>query len=193
MILRPLALCTCAVITVLGCFQRDATAENTSSQPLASATPSSSPAVPTDACSLLTSAEIEAVLGEAVKEAKPERREEDGFIISQCYFALPTRTNFVTIRLVQKGSDEAARDPRTVWEETFARDLEKAKKERKKAPPEQVPNVGDEAFWLGGPEAGGLYVLKGNRHFRLGLGGEPNQARKIEKASGLARTILERL
>lgn len=131
-------------------------------------------------------------MGEAVKETKTDRREEEGFVISQCIFVLPTITNAVSLRLVQRGGGEDARDPRTVWQETFERDLAKAEK-RKKAPPQRVPNVGDEAFWLGGRETGGLYVLKGNRHFRLGLGGEPNQARKIEKATKLARLILARL
>ncbi len=56
-----------------------------------------------------------------------------------------------------------------------------------------MPNVGDEAFWLGGRETGGLYVPKGNRHFRLGLGGEPNQGRKTAKATQLARLILKKL
>jgi hypothetical protein len=36
-------------------------------------------------------------------------------------------------------------------------------------------------------------VLKGNQHFRLMVGGEPNQPQKIEKASRLARSILQRL
>ena len=147
---------------------------------------------PVDACSLLDHKEIEAVTGSPVKEAKPERKEENGFVISQCYFALPVASDSLTLRLVQRGSGEDARDPRQVWEETFARDLKKAEK-RKKNRPERVSNLGDEAFWMGGPEAGGLYVLKGNRHFRIGLGGEKNQARKIEKASKLARAILKRL
>ena len=130
-------------------------------------------------------------MGEPVKESKTQRQEEEGFVISQCIFLLPTVTNAVSLRLVQRGGGEDARDPRTVWQETFERDLAKA--EKTKAPPERVPNLGDAAFWLGGRETGGLYVLKGNRHFRLGLGGEPNQAKKIEKATKLARMILERL
>ena len=56
-----------------------------------------------------------------------------------------------------------------------------------------MKGLGDEAFWMGGRKSGGLYVLKGKRHFRLMLGGEPNQARKIEKATQLARSILGRL
>jgi hypothetical protein len=131
-------------------------------------------------------------MGEPVKDTKTERREEEGFVISQCLFLLPTLTNAVTLRLVQRGSGEDARDPRTTWQETFERDLAKAEK-RKKAPAQRVNDLGDEAFWLGGRATGGLYVLKGNRYFRLGLGGEPNQERKIAKATKLARGILKLL
>jgi hypothetical protein len=99
-------------------------------------------------------------MGEAVKETKTDRREEEGFVISQCIFVLPTITNAVSLRLVQRGGGEDARDPRTVWQETFERDLAKAEK-RKKAPPQRVPNVGDEAFWLGGRETGRTLCAEG--------------------------------
>ncbi|CAN5706376.1 hypothetical protein BH20VER1_BH20VER1_20640 [soil metagenome] len=132
-------------------------------------------------------------MGAAVKETTPTRQEGEGFILSQCYFTLPVLTDSVTLRLTQRGNGADARDPRQVWQEIFERDLQKAVEKRKKAPPVKVEEVGDEAYWLGGPEAGGLYVLKGNRYFRLGFGGEPNQERKIEKATQMARAILERM
>ena len=101
-------------------------------------------------------------MGAAVKETKADRNVGDGLVISQCYFALPVVTEVVTIRLVERaGEDETARSPRQVWQETFARGLERAGK-RKKSEPERVPNLGDEAFWQGGPERGTLRVEKGS-------------------------------
>ena len=192
MLKRSIALSSCLALTA-GFLAAPGVSASPSPSPAAeSRKPASTLDAPIDPCTLLTKKAIEAVVGEPVKETKMQRQEEEGFVISQCIFLLPTMTNTVTLRLVQRGAGEDARDPRTIWQETFERDLAKAEKS-KKAPPERVPNVGDEAFWLGGRETGGLYVLKGNRHFRLGLGGEPNQARKIEKATKLARQILERL
>jgi hypothetical protein len=151
------------------------------------------PGMPIDACSLLTSAEIQAVQGEAVKETKTDRKSEEGFTISQCYFMLPTFSNSINLRLVQRGSEPDGRNPRDVWKETFARDLENAVQKRKKGPPERVSNLGDEAFWMGGPTAGALYVLKDNHYIRIAVGGEANQPIKIEKATRLAQLILPRL
>lgn len=160
------------------------------------ATPVPKPDKPIDPCSLLTSEEIQAVMGEPVKEAKTESQAEGGFVISHCYYALPTASNSIVLRLIQAGSGEGRRSPRQAWEETFARDLEKAMGEQGEegvAPPVEVPNVGDKAFWLGGPRTGGLYVLTGDRYFRLGVGGEPNQPSKIAKATTLAKAVLSRL
>lgn len=160
--------------------------------PPSAATPSQ-PAAPIDACTLLTSEEILAVTGEAVTGTKKDRQTADGLVISQCNFVLPTAANLINLRLMERGNDGQARDPKKVWQETFARDLERAMRERKDAPPVKIADLGDDAFWLGGPKLGGLYVLKGSRYFRLGVGGEPNQEQKIETATKLARPILERL
>jgi len=190
--LRFLSISSCFIVSLMGCSEK--AAEPSSETPGGSALQSAQlPDEPIDACKLLTSEEIQAVEGEAMAEAKADRTAENGFVISQCYFSLPTFANSLTVRLVQKGSGSDAQDPKQVWQETVARNLEKALEQRKKAPPERVHGLGDEAFWLGGPVAGGLYVLEGNRYFRIGLGGEANQERKIEKATRLARSILQRL
>ena len=42
------------------------------------------PNAPIDVCSLLTSEEIQGVIGEAVKESKSADQAEGGFLISQC-------------------------------------------------------------------------------------------------------------
>jgi hypothetical protein len=188
-----LAGCSLAVLAACSKVTPPAAPETQMANEATSTPANQPPEMPIDACSLLTSEEIEAVQGEAVKETKTESKSEEGFTISQCYFALPTSSNSITLRLVQRGSGPDGQDPRRVWKETFARDLEKAVQERKKAPPERVSNLGDEAFWMGGAKAGALYVLKDNHYIRLAVGGEPNQPIKIEKATKLAQLILERL
>jgi hypothetical protein len=192
---QNLLLISCVLIALGSCSKRE-TALAPSPPPTASAQPtprSEEKPLIEDPCALLTGEEIEAATGAAMKEAIPQRAIEDGFVIAQCNFTMPVLTDSVTLRVIQRGSDANARDPRQVWQETFARDLERAIKERKEGPPVRVGNLGDEAFWMGGPELGGLYVLKGNRYFRLGIGGEPNQEVKIEKATKLAQAILARM
>ena len=173
-----------------------------------------------DACALLTSQEIRSVQGESLKETKASGSVEGGFNNSQCFFALPTFTNSVSLVVTQKGDGAGARDPKEFWEETFEGEQEaeadkkrekkserereaEAKKSRTKnereeeeeeaAPPQKVLGVGDEAFWTGSRVGGALYVLKGNTYVRVSVGGKGDQQAKINKSKALARLALKRL
>jgi hypothetical protein len=93
---------------------------------------------PVDACALLTSKDLQAVQGEALKETKPSTRADGGFLISQCFYTLPTFSNSISLLVAQKGESGGARDPKEFWQETFHRndeeDLEKERaKEKEKA------------------------------------------------------------
>lgn len=72
-------------------------------------------------CDLLTSKDLQAVQGEALKETKPSARSEGGFMISQCFFSLPTFTNSISLLVAQRGESAGARDPKEFWKETFHR------------------------------------------------------------------------
>lgn len=162
-----------------------------------------------DACALLTSAEIEGVQKETVKETKLSGSSNGGFSVSQCFFTLPTFTNSISLQVTQRGDDAAARDPREFWRETFHREQksekerEREQKEREKrggseeeeegAPPLKVSGVGDEAFWIGSRVGGALYVLKGNSYLRVSIGGAGAQKDKIQKSKDLAQKIAARL
>lgn len=163
-----------------------------------------------DACALLTSAEIEGVQKEAVKETKLSGSSNGGFSVSQCFFTLPTFTNSISLQVTQRGDDSAARDPREFWRETFNRnqksekEREREQKEREKrgrseeeeeegAPPLKVSGVGDEAFWVGSRVGGALYVLKGNSYLRVSIGGAGAQKDKIQKSKDLAQKVAARL
>lgn len=149
------------------------------------------PAAPIDACSLITSEEIEAVQGEPLKETKPAQRAERGLAISECFFTLPTFANSISLSVAQKGGGPDARDAREFWQETFG---DAATKESEKSgPPRKMEGVGDDAFWTGDDRMGALYVLTGSRYLRISAGGPGDQAAKIKKCQALAEMVLKRL
>jgi hypothetical protein len=186
-------------------------------------TPGTTPAAPPmadatnqskiDACGLLTSKEIESVQGEPIKETKGSGKMMPDFAISQCYFAVTTASNSISLGVTQKGGGSIAKDPKQFWKEVFHKDDEKADdkdkekskdedkdkgKERgeeheKSVPPKKIDGVGDEAFWTGNRVGGTLYVLKGNEFIRVSVGGAGDEASKIDKSKKLAQMVLKRL
>lgn len=153
------------------------------------------PGAAIDACALLTSEEIESVQGEPIKERKPSGKSEGGLTVSQCYFALPTFVNSISLRVVRKGDGPGGRDPKQVWEETFAPEkLQDVEREggKKKLAPQRITDLGDAAFWMGSP-AGGLYARKGNSYIRISVGGAGDQEMKLSKSKALAQMVLKRL
>jgi hypothetical protein len=158
-----------------------------------------------DACALLTSKEIEAVQGEALKETKLSGQSTGGFSMSQCFFTLPTFTNSVSLLVAQKGEGSGATDPREFFRERFhekragERERERDKKkggeeeEEEGIPPQKVSGIGDEAYWTGSRVGGALYVLKGNSYVRISIGGPADQVAKIKKTKALAAKAIARL
>lgn len=166
-----------------------------------------------DACTLLTSPEIQSIQGEALKETKPSGTVESGFNISQCFYALPTFTKSINLVITQRAEGKGARDPKEFWEETFEKESERERERDKRskkddkdargrnreeeeegeaAPPQKIEGLGDEAFWTGGRVGGALYVLKGNAFLRVTVGDSGNQQTNINKAKALARLALNR-
>lgn len=151
-----------------------------------------------DACALLTTKEIEAVQGEAVKETKLTGQSAGGFSVSQCFFTLPTFNNSISLVVSQKGEGAGARDPGEFWRETFhesarERDREEKEEEGESTPPKRVPGLGKEAFWLGSRIGGSLHVIKGDSYVRISIGGPADQATKLAKSKALAQKALARL
>jgi hypothetical protein len=159
----------------------------------------------TDACALLTTAEIESVQSEVVKETKLSGSSQRGFSVSQCFFTLPTFTKSISLQVTQRGDGAGGRDPSEFWRETFHRDRESEKeREAKKkareeeeegesAPPLKVTGVGDEAYWVGSRVGGALYVLKGNSYIRVAIGGAGSQNNQIQRSKALAHKVTARL
>ncbi len=191
-------------VTVKSDISRTASnsAANQAQSPIA--TPASAePRAKIDVCALLTSSEIQAVQGEPVKEAKLSGQTDGGFNVSQCFFALPTFANSISLSVTQRGEGAGARDPRKFWEDAFGgerADKDKSKRgdkagaaEEESAPPQKVTGIGQEAVWVGSRVGGALYVLKGNSYLRISVGGRGDQALKLKKSRALAEKVLQRM
>ncbi len=180
-----------------------------------------SPATPTsstvkakvDVCALLTSDDLKAVQGEALKEAQRSDRRDGDFIVAQCYYALPTTSNSVVLNVTTASEGQSAHSPKQFWEDTFGRDeakgggsekaREQAKKDKPKAgggeeeesaaPPAKVQGLGDEAFWIASRVGGALYVLKKDVFFRISVGGASDEKTKLKKSKTLAQQALKRI
>jgi hypothetical protein len=212
----------CLLLVVVGCSKSTPSTSTTTTvapvnttSPISSAPGGEASRNTVDACALLTSKDLQAIQGEALKETKPSTRADGGFMISQCLFTLPTSSNSISLLVAQKGESAGARDPKEFWQETFHRADEEAKekekekdkdkdRDRAKTPggseeeetaplPDKIEGVGDEAYWTGNRVGGALYALKGNIYIRVSVGGPGDQAAKIKKAKALAQIILKRL
>jgi hypothetical protein len=131
------SLLCCVLLVLAGCEKpRQATEQSANSQ--AGATQGGSPAANApgaqpspgaanaeakpklDACTLLTSAEIQAVQGDPVKETKTDGRVSGGMSVSQCFYSVASFNKSVSLSVTQ--SDPAGGNPnglREFWQRTF--------------------------------------------------------------------------
>jgi hypothetical protein len=201
---EPYILLSCWLLTVtlIGCSK--------ARTPVEARQPEATPGSPTqpgkaniDPCSLLTAEEIESVQGEPVKDTHSSSNTGRGFVVSQCFFMLPTSANSISLNLTQSSGGTDGRDPKELWRKSFHRDDElnetekkdnqREEEEEKKAPPERITDLGDEAFWTGTPVGSALYVLKGDLFLRISVGGSGDPASKLAKSKTLAQLILKGL
>jgi hypothetical protein len=199
--IKPASVAVFGVITgiLVGCSRTDTPTAPSPSPAERTETAAAEPQALTgeatiDACQLLTDEEIAGVQGEAPARRQLVGQAEGGLAVSQCNFLLPSGSNSMAIRVVQRGKGPDALDPKEVWKETFHRpppaDPAAARYTRKY---EKVAGVGDEAFWLGNAKSGGLHVLTGDRYIRVNVGGQEEIPAKIEKTSKLSQIVLPRL
>jgi hypothetical protein len=160
-----------------------------------------------DPCSLLTSAEIAAVQGEPVQQTKPSNQPGTGLMMLQCLFRTATPTKSVSLAVAAPST----MSPRAFWRKQFhpgqdaAKEKDSARAEKKSVAerkeqeeeestqPRAIAGLGEEAYWVGGPIAGALYVLKGNTFLRISVGGIREEPVRIEKSKALARIALKRM
>jgi hypothetical protein len=157
-----------------------------------------------DACAVLTSTDVQKVQGDPVQETKPSTQPAGGLVMSQCLFRTASPSNSVSVAIASAGSVS----PRAFWQKQFhsakpeSGEGEKEKPTAKSKPareeeesprPRTIKGVGEQAYWVGSPLVGALYVLKGNTFLRISIGGVREEAARIEKSVALARLALKRL
>jgi hypothetical protein len=140
-----------------------------------------------DLATLITKADAQTVLGEAVKD--PQARSEEGAdgYYSRCnyYSENPGRSLVLRVRLTSVGQLEPKKQ------------LEEMSGEKDKF--KQVTGLGDKAALVReGPDKGPrhaliLYVTKGNAFIMIGISGIDDEKSATEKAKTLARKILGKL
>jgi len=162
-----------------------------------------------DACTLLTGAEIEALQGEPVSETKTSVQPNGEMLMTECLFHTATSTKSVSVALASPSSAKpSALTPRKFWLKQFhAPEMEDngiraaGTRGRKPGPggeeeaskPRRIDGLGEEAYWVGTPIAGALYVLQTGNFVRISVGGVPEESVRIEKSKALARAVVKRL
>ena len=123
-------------------------------------------------------------------DSKPSVKSSRGLTVSECYFLLPTASDSVDLAVMQKENEQTPA-PKQLWTEIFHGNTSDSTE--KKAVPQPISGLGDEAFWIPDRFGGALYVLKGENYIRLSIGGPGDQPTKIRKSQSLAEIILGRL
>jgi hypothetical protein len=70
---------------------------------------------------------------------------------------------------------------------------EEKKEEEESTRPRTIQGIGEQAYWVGSPMTGALYVLKGDTFLRISVGGVREESARIGKSVALARLALKRL
>lgn len=153
--------------------------------------------VPRDACSLLNGEDLKQLLGEIPAKIDRSETTGSGFLISQCFFNLPTFSNSIAVSITRRAPGPNGRDPKQYWEDKIEKHEgdkgEPEDEEEHKRPPDPIAGLGDGAMWAGTSVGGALYVLKGNSMVRVSMGTTSEPAKRREKAIALVRLLLQRL
>jgi hypothetical protein len=142
-------------------------------------------AAPPDVCPLLEDTEVRAVQGVA-PEARVASRQPGALRLGQCFYRTPDVTSSVSLAVALEGAD--------LWRRQFHGAKAQALRAglKKEKPPEAVPGLGDEAWWVGDSRTGSLYVRVGEAFLRLSVGGG-EAATRSRRARALAEKALARL
>ncbi len=147
-----------------------------------------------DPCSLLTKSEIHAIQGFGPAQAASSEQPAGSFRFTQCFYRTPDFTSSVSVAVgIPLATDNKRTGPRQYWKQQFHGKVSATPGRKKKEPPKAIAGLGDEAFWVGDPMSGALYVLKDEVFLRLSVGGPLEETQKIKRAKALASHALKRL
>ena len=162
-----------------------------------------------NACMLLTSAELQAAVGEPLAEARPSTQPAGRIQTSECLFRTPTFAKSVSLTLALPGSTASISALREFWRNQFHATREKeedtagedretpsaseAERERGARRPRPISGLGDDAFWVGSQISGALYVLDGDAFLRVSVGGIADESSRLAKSKMAASAAIRRL
>jgi hypothetical protein len=127
-------------------------------------------------------------------------------LMSQCVFQTTTLAKSVNVALAtpqRAGSSRLA--PRGFWQRQFhstevkgeethvAGNMSDLEREGEGSKARPIGGLGQEAYWVGNPVAGALYVLQGGVFLRISVGGVREESARIEKSKILARAAVRHL
>jgi hypothetical protein len=165
----------------------------------------------TVACNLVTKDEVSAIQGAAMTEPTSSEGAQGEFYRSQCYYGSNEPNKSVSLAVIQRTSDHpGTRMVTEFWHETFAsagksanqrgaenktkgEPGEREREEHEGPAPQKTEGFGEEAYWIGNPMGGILYVLKNEQMLRISVGGADSAEKKLEKSKQLAQKALSRL
>lgn len=161
------------------------------------------------ACSFLTKSEIQAVQGESIVRMKESSPKREGIAVSHCFYDAKTFDKSVSLEMTWRNPLAPAHNaPRERWKRLFhsAGGSPRPQREKKgkdnggktgdegeEGQPFAVDGIGNEAFWMGDPVVGSLFVLKGDVYFRISVGGWADGAVRLEKTKALAQKVAKRI
>lgn len=132
------------------------------------------------------------VQGQAPAQKIPSEQPAGSFRFTQCFYRTQELSSSVSVAVGVPLTDDKRSGPRDYWRAQFKRE-DREESDEKKNEPRRLAGLGDEAFWVGDPVTGALYVLRGEVFLRVSVGGPPAQAEKIRRAKALALYALKRL
>lgn len=109
----------CFVLGALACQGGGATESAINANTGTQTNPSANPAA-SGACALLSGSDIQVVQGEAVSDSQGSTHANGAFVITQCFYRLPTFSKSVNLEIMRPAAgDEAAHAVAEFWERRF--------------------------------------------------------------------------
>jgi len=143
-------------------------------------------------CSLLAGADILAVQKAAVVSVKESAADGRMVEVRRCYYEVDPYSKSVSLEWTR---DREPGGARRQWDTLFHPreddDRERGEREgRRPSPPQPVPGLGEEAYWVPSHASGAIYAFVSGSFVRVSVGGEGSDAEKKSRASGLARIAI---
>ncbi len=161
-----------------------------------SGAPEESLAAQRNLCALLTSEELERVVGARPVRSRPSENKGGGLTITACYYEMADATDSISVSVTRSSPGPLGRDPKQFFEDRIE-SYEKRQSKREKGEEDKgldfVNGLGDKALWMGTMVGGNLYVLKDHLLISIGVGSGNDPKARRDKAVALAHLLLSRL